>query len=346
MTSKMSAGFKLGRLKRVDLRKVWLSEPGEFTPWLAMEENIELLGEAIGMELEVEAQEKSVGPFRADILCKDTATDAWVLIENQLARTDHGHLGQLLTYAAGLNVVTIVWIAQRFADEHRAALDWLNEFTAEEINFFGLEVELWQIGDSAIAPKFNVVSSPNDWTRHIAEGAKKLVRTPAKELQIAFWTAFREHAESNGAKFKCTKPLPQHWMNISIGRTGFKLNAIASLAESNSGPGEPHELRAELEMTDEFAKSYFAQLCEFKEELHQEIQEPLAWYNPDGKRICRIYLRRAADLYDRERWPEYVDWLRERLGRLHAAFGPRVKSLNAVPSFANAASDPSLDAVG
>src|SRR5689334_7653054 len=173
----------LGRLERVDLRQAWSTESGQFTPWLAAEDNVRLLGEAIGIDLEVEAQEKEVGPFRADILCKDTATDSWVLIENQLERTDHVHLGQLLTYAAGLNSVTIVWIAQRFTDEHRAALDWLNEVTDERINFFGLEVELWRIGDSPVAPKFNVVSKPNAWTKSVTGGASRAADqdlTPAK----------------------------------------------------------------------------------------------------------------------------------------------------------------------
>src|SRR5205823_7927290 len=119
----------LGRLQKVDLREAWTSECSDFTPWLAQEANLQLLGETIGIELELESQEKGVGPFRADILCKDTATDNWVLIENQLERTDHTHLGQLITYAAGLNAVTIVWIADRFTEEHRAALDWLNEHT-------------------------------------------------------------------------------------------------------------------------------------------------------------------------------------------------------------------------
>lgn len=98
----------LGRLEKVELRNAWQSESGDFTPWLAREENLKLLGEAINLDLELEAQEKNVGPFRADILCRDTASDEhWVLVENQLERTDHGHLGQLLTYAAGLKAATI-----------------------------------------------------------------------------------------------------------------------------------------------------------------------------------------------------------------------------------------------
>src|SRR5258707_14181126 len=122
---------ELGRLERVEARDVWTNEATDFTPWLAEGNNLVLLGEAVGIDLELEAQEKDVGPFRADILCKDTTTDNWVLIENQLERTDHTHLGQLLTYAAGLSVVTIVWIADHFSEEHRATLDWLNQRTDE-----------------------------------------------------------------------------------------------------------------------------------------------------------------------------------------------------------------------
>ncbi len=162
----------LGRLNKVDdLRKVWSNEVNDFTPWLALEENLYILSETLGIELELEAQEKGVGQFRADILCKDTS-GAWVLVENQLERTDHGHLGQLLTYASGLEAVTVVWIAAHFTDEHRSTLDWLNKITDESYRFFGLEVELWQIDDSPMAPKFNVVSTPNDWSRSFGRAAR------------------------------------------------------------------------------------------------------------------------------------------------------------------------------
>ena len=146
----------LGRLERVDLRAIWVSEATSFTPWLARPENMAVLAETLNIELELEAQERAVGPFRADLLCKDVGTDRWVLIENQLERTDHTHLGQLLTYASGLEAVTIVWIAARFMEEHRSTLDWLNKITNESFRFFGLEVELWRIGSSPAAPKSSV----------------------------------------------------------------------------------------------------------------------------------------------------------------------------------------------
>jgi hypothetical protein len=148
----MTDAKTLGRLEKIELRDIWRTEAMDFTPWLAQSENLALLGEALGMELEIEAQERNVGPFRADILCKDALDGSWVLIENQLEHTDHTHLGQLLTYAAGLHAATIVWVAGRFTDEHRAALDWLNEVTGEKFRFFGVEVELWRIGSSPAAP--------------------------------------------------------------------------------------------------------------------------------------------------------------------------------------------------
>ncbi len=182
----------LGRLHKVELREAWASESSAFTPWLAEQENLKLLGDAIGINLELEAKEKSVEQFRADILCKDTATDHWVLIENQLEVTDHTHLGQLLTYAAGLDAVTIVWVAKQFTEAHRAVIDWLNEKTEEGINFFALEVELWRIGDSPLAPKFNVVSKPNEWTRSVAVSAKN---SEASQLRCDYWSAFVKQPE-------------------------------------------------------------------------------------------------------------------------------------------------------
>src|SRR5207253_4282005 len=138
----------LGRLERIDdLRTTWISESDDFTPWLAQPENLKLLGEGVGIDLEFEAQEKDVGPFRADILFKNTLDASWVLIENQLERTDHIHLGQLLTYAAGLETVTIIWIAKRFAEEHSATLDWLKDMTNERCSLLGLDVEVRELHD-------------------------------------------------------------------------------------------------------------------------------------------------------------------------------------------------------
>jgi hypothetical protein len=274
----------LGRLQKVPLREAWVTEASDFTPWLAAEDNLKLLGESIGIDLELESQEKNVGPFRADMLCKDTANDNWVLIENQLERTDHSHLGQLITYAAGLKAVTIVWIAERFTEEHRAAIDWLNERTDEKINLFGLEIELWRIGDSPIAPKFNIICQPNEWSRTIQQAAVAGGEiSEHKQFQRRFWTAFREYMEGKGSFVKCQKPLPQHWTNHALGRSGVHLTSIVS--SSNSGPsGKGPEIRAELYMDGPNAKAEFAELEKQKDEIEKSLGFPLTWHNPEKKR--------------------------------------------------------------
>jgi len=316
---------KLGRLEKVDLRAIFGSESGDFTPWLAKEENLKLLAETINLELELEAQEKDVGPFRADILCKDTTTDSWVLIENQLERTDHTHLGQLLTYAAGLDAVTIVWIAQHFTEEHRASLDWLNQHTDEKIVFFGLEVELWKIGESPPAPKFNIVSKPNDWSRSIQQAAQGEL-SENRRMQLQFWTAFRDFM-SERSFVRCQKPYPQHWMNHSIGRSGFHLSSIASTWNSETNESSP-ELRVELSINGKQAKTHFAALEQNKSEIEQAIAQKLIWHNPEGKNACRIYTRIDANFLDSEHWPEQHAWLQKQLETFHKVFGPIVKTLD------------------
>ena len=324
----------LSLLKQVDdLRTAWPREADDFTPWLAKEDNLKLLGSTIGLDgLELEAQEKNVGPFRADILCKETANDSWVLIENQLGRTDHKHLGQLLTYAAGLKATTIVWIAKHFTEEYRAAMDWLNDITGPEFNFFGLEIELWQIGDSPLAPKLNIACKPNDWSKSVAQGTKDVQSEPlteAKQLQLEFWTAFREYVEEKQTSITPTKPLPQHWMNIAIGRTGIKLTAIASLWDSASESYNAHELRAELVLSDTHAKSYYAQLASEKAAIEKEFGELLTWHNPPQNQTCRIYVRTTADLNKRQMWPEQHEWLLLKLEALRKVFASRVRQLDA-----------------
>jgi len=319
----------LGRLHKVNLREAWSSESSDFTPWLAQEENLKLLGDAVGIELELESQEKEVGPFRADILCKDTANDTWVLIENQLEKTDHSHLGQLLTYAAGLNAVTIVWIAERFTEEHRAALDWLNERTDEKINLFGLEIELWRIGDSPIAPKFNIISQPNGWSKAVQQAAAASASgeiSEHKQFQLSFWTAFKDYMETKSSFVRCQKPLPQHWTNHAIGRSGVHLGSIVSTWNSETGT-KGSEIRVELYMDGPNAKPEFAALELQRESLERALGFPLTWHNPENKAMCRLFARKDADFLNENLWPEQFAWLKDRLEIMHRVFAPVVKEI-------------------
>jgi hypothetical protein len=313
----------LGRLISVDPRSYWENEASHFTPWLANEDNLALLGDTIGIELELESVEKDVGPYRADIVCRDTATDTLVLVENQLERTDHKHLGQVLMYGAGLNAVTIVWIADQFTDEHRATLDWLNEITDEDINFFGLEIELWKIGDSPLAPKFNVVSMPNDWIKFGSSGhaAKKEI-TPTKQLQLEYWGAFRDYITTNSTIIKPRKPLPQHWYNFAIGRSKFRLQTFANTVQNRIG--------VELVMTGPYAKPHYYLLEEQKDEIEAELGFPLMWRELPTKIASRLTLRKPdTDPKKKSDWPEQHQWLLEKLERVHNVFSPRILALDA-----------------
>lgn len=313
----------LGRLQRVELRDIWLSEASDFTPWLAQSDNLAVLADAIGMELELEAQERNVGPFRADILCKDINSDHWVLVENQLEKTDHVHLGQLLTYAAGLQAVTIVWVAARFTEEHRAALDWLNEITDERFAFFGLEVELWKIGDSPAAPKFNVVSKPNDWSRNVGQAAKRIeaeALTDTKQKQLAFWTAFRSHLEAAGSPIRSQKPFPQHWANFRIGRSGF---ALAATLHSNE-----HRIGVELYLNGPNAKQDFQTLLIHQQAIEVEIGCSLTWMELPERKGSRIALFRSGiDPMDMANWPMISSWMHENLEAFDKALRNRIRDL-------------------
>jgi hypothetical protein len=301
---------------------VWPREDTHFTPWLANEDNLALLGETIGLDLALEAQEKSVGPFRADILCRDVANDTWVLIENQIETTDHRHLGQILTYAAGLKAVTIVWIAQRFTDEHRAVLEWLNEISSDEISFFGLEIELWRIGDSSIAPKFNIAIKPNEWTKRGSHTRDLGELTTTKQLQHDFWAAFREYVIARKSFIKPTKPRAQHWMNVSLGRSGFHLSVFIHLSRNRVG--------VDLLIKGPAKKSHFKRLKADQQAIEAEVGADLGWWElPEHKSAAVRFMKPCPDLSETSSWSSTMADLLQMTEAMHRAFAPRVRTLDA-----------------
>ena len=310
----------LGRLERVDLREIWASEAADFTPWLAQPDNLKVLEQTLGMELEVDAEEKAVGPFRADILCKDLSTNAWVLIENQLGRTDHIHLGQLLTYAAGLQAVTIIWVAAKFTDEHRAALDWLNESTDERFCFLGLEVELWRIGDSVAAPKFNVVCKPNDWSRSVKRALDDGSLSPLQVTQKKYWEAFHRVLDAAGGDVSGSrKPRPTNWMSYSVGRGGFSLLGLRNK--------QRQRISASLYLSDENAKAFFTLLRRDQPSIEQELGQRFVWR--EMRKQCQIVIHlENVDPDDESDWPRQHEWLAKQINEMHRTFAPRIKRLN------------------
>jgi hypothetical protein len=317
----MSSKIDLGRLERVPLRDCWEREDTGFTPWLASEENIAVLGDAIGFELEVQQEEANVGPFRADILCKDTASDELVIVENQLERTDHTHLGQTLVYAAGLDAVTVIWIAERFTEEHRATLDWLNRITDENFSFFGLEIEVWRIGASAPAPKFNLVAKPNNWSKSVKEAAKAGQHSPADVSRINYWASFGKYLEENGARFKSPKPYPSNWMGYGVGRAGSSMVIVRNQGQA----------LVRIETDNRAHPTWFEKLKAQKESIEAELGFPLDWEARTDKKYAWIGVQLEIDANDEANWPEIHEWMLSKMDALESTMRPRVVPLDDEP---------------
>lgn len=322
---------ELGTFHRIrDIRGTWPNEAQDFTPWLASQ--LPLLSEALGMGsegLELEATEVPVGKYRADIVCRDLnqAGEATVLIENQYGHSDHDHFGKLLTYASGLKAATVVLICEHLREEHRTAMTWLNSITADDHRFFAVELELWRIDNSPIAPRFNVVVEPDDWARMAEESKRAEARGPLTGLQqlyMEFWATFREHflgrsEASDDLPLRPRKPLPQHWTGFAIGRSGFELIATANSQE--------RWIKAELALSTPRSKEWFFALLQQREDIEEELGYKLSWEELSGvvKRVC-VY-KHNEDPTDQSRWPEQHEWLYDRLRDLYLAFHDPVKAL-------------------
>lgn len=304
----------LGKLVEVNLRDYWEHEAHNFTPWLATDENLQLLSEAIGIPLVLVKQEAPVGPYSADILCRVPTTDHYVLVENQLAKTDHSHLGQLLTYAAGLEAVSIIWIAAKFTDEHRAALDWLNRMTREGVNFFGIEIELWKIANSPAAPRFNIVVQPNDWAKHVTSvfmaGASEL--SPTAKQCLAYWQSFNQHVEAHGSMIKPVKPSKDNYLVYGTGNGKLLLEAIVGFKDGWVG--------SRLSFND---KTLYPSLVEKREAIETAAGHPFDWIADSG----RVVLKQNVNLANASGWQEIHVWHLKALESMIALFSPRVKAL-------------------
>ncbi len=316
---------QLSKLENVDIRSIWKNESSDFTPWLARQENINRIGDAIGMDLTVVEDERPVGPFKADIFCKDENSDSFVVIENQLEISDHKHLGQLLTYATGLNATSIVWIASEFEDEHRASLDWLNEHTGPEINFFGVKLHVYKINESPDAPHFEVISQPNDWTKNTNNAGYKRYGngrlTENRKLQQDFWTSLNNQLAKNKSFLSRRKPIAHAWHSFSTGSSEAALEAVLKTRKE--------EITAQIIIRSN--KSLYKSLEDDKEKIESEFGEALDWRPMPNNSSSRIGIHKTNfDLENEEQWNDYVSWLIVKLEKLYEVFSKRLTRFNQI----------------
>ena len=310
----------LSKLERVPLREAWKHEANDFTPWLAEEDNLNTLADALGLpELALVATEHWVGEFKLDMLC--TSGDEQVIIENQLEKTNHTHLGQILTYAAGTGARKVIWVAESFRPEHVAALDFLNQNTTDDLNFFAVEVELWRIGDSPLAPKFEVVAKPNEWAKTGREQARAAASaTPTKQLQLKLWHALIEALSQKAPHIRPQTPRPQHWLNIAIGRAGFKMTPTASHKDDRLG--------VEVYIFHDESKKMYEGLLAQKASIEQALGFELDWQELPDAHACRIATwRLGSPIEDEAQWPTYLDWFVEHIVKMNAVFRPVIQGL-------------------
>lgn len=209
---------KLGRIGEIkNLREIWANEASDFTKWLAEEENLNLLSEAVGVDLELIKTEADVGRYSVDILAKESNTERKVVIENQIEPTNHDHLGKVITYAAGHDASLAIWIVRDAKEEHAKAVEWLNDHADDSIGFFLLEIKVLKIDDSLPAPQFKVIVKPNEWAKAIKSDSRSGELTDTKQRQLQFWTDFRNYLNQKAPSISCRSPKGQHWYTFSIG---------------------------------------------------------------------------------------------------------------------------------
>ncbi len=303
--------INLGKLKEIkDLRKVWPHEALDFTPWLAEEENLSLLADAVGIEITLDETEASVGDFNVDIYATETGTDRKIIIENQLEDTNHDHLGKLITYASGKSADIIIWVVKRAREEHRSAIEWLNNHTDENIAFFLVEIKLYQIGGSDIAVKFEVVEKPNDWTKEIKRNTSN---SPTLQARYDYWVAFNEYAFANGAfakAFTKRKASTDHWMSLSIGSSACHIS-ILQLRKNDT-------IVVEWYIPDD--KDTYKKVYAHKNDIEAEMGMKLDWRELPDKKASRILISHDADFSNKDKWPEQFDWAMDVAMKMKKAF--------------------------
>lgn len=308
----------LGKLEKVDIRKIWEHEALSFTPWLAIPENLMQLGDAIGIEFDEDniRQEVGVGDFSADILTSDLSGRK-VVIENQLERTDHDHLGKCVAYAAGVGAEIIIWIARSVRDEHRQAVEYLNLNSSDKLNIFLVQLEAYKIGDSRPAPHFTVVESPNEWTKAVRDQNGSTNVSEIKLKQQRFFEMVREYGLEHSKKvLSWQKPQPQHWYTIRSGSSMAHFNVLTNSREAcilieayiDSGKGSEME-----------NKRIYDKIHQDKDKIESEIGS-LVWDGSEEHRSKMIKYRIDIDPMDERQAQESLPLVIEKLDQFISIF--------------------------
>jgi hypothetical protein len=303
----------VSRLELEPLRKVFPKEARHFTTWL--ESNIEAISERIGIKLEVIQREKYVGDFKVDLLC-EVKDGGRVVIESQLEKTDHDHLGKLLTYLVNLDANTCIWVTADPRPEHQKVMDWLNESTPSDMSFYLVKVEAVRIGSSPFAPLFTVIAGPDRQSKEI--GKKKKEWADVELKRIDFWKGLIERSKNKTKLFANITPGKNHFLSISSGKGGVTFTYVIL----KSGTGVELYIDHDKD-TGKMNKDIFDALRRHKKNIEREFGAPLTWERLNNKRAARITKRyKNSGISDPKKWPSIQDEMINAMIRFEKAIRP------------------------
>lgn len=289
----MTVDIRLGKLEEVNIRNLWIHEQYNFSNWLAKEENIELLNESVGLTLTDIDKEVYVGSYRCDLVAIDETTGIKVIIENQLESTNHDHLGKIITYASGLDANVIIWIVKEAREEHRSAIEWLNNNMVKEISFFLIEIKAYKIGDSLPAPMFDVVEKPNDFIK-MNKGVKDTELSKSESERLTFWTEFNHMVSENGKPFNIRKPTTDHWYDVALGTSEAHVSITLVNKDGN--------IVVDVYINDN--KDLFDELYKYKDEIEEKLGFSMTWERINDKKASRIkYFIPGLDFDRQDNYP-------------------------------------------
>ena len=268
----------IGKLEEVDIRELWKHEQYDFSEWLSKKENIENLNDILGLTLVDISKETYVGAYRCDLFAKDETTGIKVIIENQLEMSSHDHLGKIITYASGLDAKVVVWIVKEAREEHRSAIEWLNNNTNSNINFFLIEIHAYKIGNSDNAPMFQVIEQPNDFIKNNKSINSSDTMNKSQSQRVEFWNQFNNVLVERGKPFNVRKATTDHWYNVAIGTSDAHIDITLVNKDSVIG--------VELYITDN--KDLFDKLYQKKDEIESDLGFKLDWRRLNNSKASRI----------------------------------------------------------
>jgi uncharacterized protein DUF4268 len=308
---------QIGKIERVDLRKMWKRESADFTTWLA--KNIDYLTDVIGFDITVNKIEENVGPYRVDIYGEDAEGNK-IIIENQLEKTDHGHLGQLLTYLVNLEAKTAIWVSAAPVEEHQHVIEWLNEITPDDVNFYLLQVEgLRMRGEETVAPLFTLIEGPSVERKKI--GSEKKEYAERHKIRREFWAQLIDALNEKSPLAQNVRPSTDAWIGLALGVSGVSLNLVATRDYARA---EIYINRGDRERN----KKAFDCLLEQKLAIETAVGSTLTWERMDDQVTSRIKLeKRGVSIYNKEDWSGMNEFLIDATLRMHRAFKDPVQHL-------------------